>query len=106
LEHFPQWFEKYNTEGRTLYPSQNATIKSIEEMKMFDLRDKIQKMDFKKPTLIMTGKKDILAHPRFSKWMGEQFENSEVHIIPKGEHNIDLHKPLTVRKIVNDFLNI
>ncbi len=104
LEHFPQWFDKFSTKGRKLIPSKKATIQSLESMKNYDLRDEIQMKKFTLPTLIITGTKDILAPPRFAKWMKKHYNNSYLHVIEGGQHNIDIHKPLTIRNIFDDFL--
>ena len=102
MEHFPMWDTKYNIDGRDLLTTPKATWQSQESMKTFDVRSEIAK--FKKPTLIATGEKDILATPRFSKWLHAHIEGSELHIIEKCGHNLDQLCPVRLREIVLPFV--
>ena len=74
-------------------------------MKTYDLRNKIKNLNFNKPVFCITGEKDILAHKRFSKWMAENYKNGSYYIVPDDEHNIDQHKPLSLRKKIDEFLD-
>ena len=102
LEHFPMWTNKYDLNGRTLFTAREATIQGIKSLGSFDIRKEIKALQI--PTLIAVGADDIDAPPKFSQKIHELIPNSTLVIIPDVNHDVCIGKPITLGKIIDNFL--
>lgn len=58
----------------------------------------------KTPVLIMTGENDIGSSPRMAKFIDDQIEDSELHILPRLKHSVLLEAPNQVAAHLEPFL--
>ncbi len=102
LEHFPMWSDKYDTKGRSLFTTPEATLQGIRSMSFFDSRRQLNNLQI--PTLILVGEDDIDAPVRFSQELHRLIPHSLLHIISGANHDLVIAKPLTVGRLIEEFL--
>ena len=69
----------------------------------FDLIDSISQI--KSPTLVVCGQDDQMTPPRYSHFLVDQIQDSELQIIPDAGHMVMLEQPQLVEDILKAFLN-
>ncbi len=69
---------------------------------MFDIRDLVTQIEC--PTLILCGENDQLTPVKFSEYLKEKIQNSELRIIPRAGHFVFQEASEKVNKIIIDFL--
>ncbi|MHA1777731.1 MAG: alpha/beta fold hydrolase [Promethearchaeota archaeon] len=102
LEHFPMWGTKYNTGGRTLFTSYAATIQGLENMRLFDIRNLLPRINVS--TLILVGDEDIDAPIRYSKVLNQLIRKSQLIIVPEANHDVAIGKAVTTFQYIDRFL--
>lgn len=60
--------------------------------------------NFKMPTLIMTGEKEIGSTPKMSIGISRKIDNSKLFIIKNAKHGVTIEKANTINKKILDFL--
>ncbi len=80
-----------------------AVINEAKEAIMkFDNRNSVH--EIKVPTVIIDGKDDLFTPNRQSKFLHDQIEGSELHIIKKAGHCVMVEQPDAFNQILVDFL--
>lgn len=102
LEHFPQWSERYNKNGRNLFPEPKANWQEVRSLIDIDFRHELKNITI--PTLIISGEIDTLAKPSMGKMLNELIKGSQFIIIPDCEHNMVIHRPIAVFNEVFRFI--
>ena len=68
----------------------------------FDMRESLHKI--KQPTLIMGGKKDVLAPIMESEFLHEKIPNSRLEVLEGLGHGFMIEEPEKANKIMWDFI--
>ncbi len=68
----------------------------------FDIMKKVE--DIKLPTLIITGSDDKLTPVKYANYLAQKIKNSEMHIIDKAGHVVNIEKSTEVNEIIEKFL--
>ena len=68
----------------------------------FDIMDKLE--EIKVPTLIICGDDDKMTPVKYSKYMHDHINSSEMHIVEKAGHMVMLEQADIVNKLINEFL--
>ena len=68
----------------------------------FDVMDSVNKI--KVPTLIIAGKYDLLAPPKFSEYLHRQIEGSKFVLVEDAGHMVTLEKPKEVNEAIQEFI--
>jgi pimeloyl-ACP methyl ester carboxylesterase len=103
LEHFPQWSDRYNKNGKTLFPEPKANYQEIRSLVNIDWRQDLSKI--KVPTLIISGQLDKLAKPSMGKMIHELISGSKFVLLDECEHNMVIHRPIAVFNEVFHFIS-
>jgi len=67
-----------------------------------DLGDRLSRVAA--PTLVMTGENDIGSSARMARFIHDQIEGSELHILPRLKHSVLLEAPDQVAALIEPFL--
>jgi pimeloyl-ACP methyl ester carboxylesterase len=68
----------------------------------FDATDSVNRI--KVPTLIIAGKYDLLAPPKFSEYLHRQIEGSRLVLVEDAGHMVTLEKPKEVNEAIQEFI--
>jgi pimeloyl-ACP methyl ester carboxylesterase len=68
----------------------------------FDVMDSVRRI--KVPTLIIAGKYDLLAPPKFSEYLHRQIEGSRFVLVEDAGHMVTLEKPKEVNEAIKEFI--
>lgn len=88
---------------KQMIKSQSVMIKDFLIVENYDLRNNVKNITL--PTLIITGEKEILALPEYSKYLHSQIKGSQLFIMKKVAHLMPIVVPEKLSVHIRDFLN-
>jgi 3-oxoadipate enol-lactonase len=77
-------------------------VKTIEASTLYDKALELETV--KVPTCLVFGEHDSLTTPETGKAMADRIAGSELHVVPRSGHLINIEEPETFNRIVMDFL--
>ena len=69
---------------------------------VFDIMDKVG--DIMLPTLVLCGSHDVMTPVKYSEYLHDKIEGSEIRIIEGGSHFVQLEQPEAVNAVIEEFL--
>lgn len=81
----------------------SAFLGDFQACDQFDITDKLSEINL--PTLILCGKQDVMTPPKYSQFLNDIIQNSEIHLIADAGHMIMLEKPDEVANLMKQFLD-
>jgi pimeloyl-ACP methyl ester carboxylesterase len=103
IENYPEILERYLEISGHFPPSPKFLIHQREAVQGHDTWDDLAKI--KAPTLVITGKDDILVSPENSRILAERISGSKLEIVDGGGLQFLVERSDVFNKIVFDFLN-
>ena len=57
------------------------------------------------PTLVLCGADDVMTPVKYSEYLHDRIESSEIRIIEGGSHFVQLERPEAVNSAIEEFLD-
>ena len=70
---------------------------------VFDVMDQVG--DIRLPTLVLCGADDVMTPVKYSEYLHDRIESSEIRIIEGGSHFVQLERPEAVNSAIEEFLD-
>ena len=70
---------------------------------VFDVMDQVG--DIRLPTLVLCGADDVMTPVKYSEYLHDRIESSEIRIIEGGSHFVQLERPEAVNSDIEEFLD-
>lgn len=99
----PRTYKFFFSSFKQMITSQKVMITDFICATSFDARDKVK--EIKLPTLIVTGEKEILAIPDYSKYLNSQIEGSKLVIMEGLSHLMPIIAPEKLAAEIRSFLS-
>ncbi|MFW9849217.1 MAG: alpha/beta fold hydrolase [Candidatus Thorarchaeota archaeon] len=77
--------------------------RDFQECNRFDIMETVEKI--KIPTLIIVGENDMMTPVKYSQYMHDRIEGSEMHIIPRAGHSVMLEQYEEFNQIIYDWVS-
>lgn len=98
----PRTYGFFLSSFKQMITSQNVMVTDFTCATSFDARDKVKEITL--PTLIMTGEKEILAIPEYSKYLNSQIKGSKLVIMKGLSHLMPIIAPEKLAVELRSFL--